>query len=42
MDHSTFTYIMGPENNFIDVISYDTPIDVMVEKVDGYVTPAEG
>ena len=42
MDHSTFTYIMGPENNFIDVISYDTPIDVMVEKVDGYVTPAKG
>ena len=42
VDHSTFTYVMGPDNDFIDVISYDTSIDVMVEKVGGYVTPAQG
>ena len=42
VDHSTFTYVMGPDNEFIDVISYDTSIDVMVEKIGGYVTPAQG
>jgi len=42
VDHSTFTYVMSPDNEFIDVISYDTSIEAMVEKVGGYVTPAQG
>jgi cytochrome oxidase Cu insertion factor (SCO1/SenC/PrrC family) len=37
MDHSTFTYVMGPDNDFIDVISYDTPVEAMVEKVSGII-----
>ncbi|MBV6633022.1 MAG: SCO family protein [Alphaproteobacteria bacterium] len=37
VDHSTFTYVMDPQNRFIDVISYDTPIEAMVRKIGGYV-----
>jgi cytochrome oxidase Cu insertion factor (SCO1/SenC/PrrC family) len=42
VDHSTFTYVMGPDNSFIDVITYDTPIEVMVEKVGSYVSGSAG
>lgn len=35
MDHSTFTYVMGPDNRFIDIISYEMDIPAMVKKISG-------
>ena len=36
VDHSAFTYLMGPHNEFLDVLAYDLTPQQMVERIQPY------